>query len=223
MDPLGLDMCDNDECLIGFDGGGGYAPPPLPPLDNPGYCGPWNASCGPGGGTYGSSPDWVFSGHWSAAAWAVLLGQPLSPDPDPEHTDIKPWELRGSAVAVLRATNPCSSWFNQGTGSAGDIMSHVEITLFNPPAGPLPYADAQTTNDPRSPIEVNSRGRFYASSDNQLPLVGYDPGSYGARMDILFHELAHKVQPPSIVDDKFSTAESDKNAKTVADHCSSSW
>jgi hypothetical protein len=41
----------------------------------------------------------------------------------------------------------------------------------------------------------------------------------GARMVIMFYELAHKVQPDGFVDDSFSTTNSDKNTQTVMKNC----
>lgn len=38
-------------------------------------------------------------------------------------------------------------------------------------------------------------------------------------MVIMFHELAHKVQPDGFVDDSFSTTNSDKNTQTVMKNC----
>lgn len=49
--------------------------------------------------------------------------------------------------------------------------------------------------DSKSPIYVNTKGAFYENP--VAPDVGpYQPGSFGARMVILLHELGHKVSPP---------------------------
>jgi RHS repeat-associated protein len=129
----------------------------------------------------------------------------------------KPSDSRKNVVDLLRAKNGCSDWFNTGTGSAADTMSNVRITLFDP-KGPIPGPDAVTSEDPHAPIEVNSKGRFYANSDNQLPVGDkYKPGSTGAREVILLHELAHKMQ--LIPHDSLDVRQSEKNTQTVIDHC----
>jgi hypothetical protein len=129
----------------------------------------------------------------------------------------KPWDSRKNVVDLLRANNGCSDWFNMGTGSAADTMSNVRITLFDP-KGPVPGPDAVTSEDPHAPIEVNSKGRFYANSDNQLPVGDkYKPGSTGAREVILLHELAHKMQ--LIPHDGLNVRQSEKNTQTVIEHC----
>ena len=129
----------------------------------------------------------------------------------------KPWDFRKNVVDLLRANNGCSDWFNTGTGSAADTMSNVRITLFDP-KGPIPGPDAVTSEDPHAPIEVNSKGRFYANSDNQLPVGDkYKPGSTGAREVILLHELAHKMQ--LIPHDGLDVRQSEKNTQTVIEHC----
>ncbi len=130
----------------------------------------------------------------------------------------KPWDMRGSLVGVLRGKNDCSSWFNQGQGSAANIMSRVPI-LFGPPdPGPIPGPDAWTSPSPTSPIYVSPNGRFYPGGPNGLPVGGvFQPGSSGARSIILFHELAHKVG--LIPSDAFSTLQSDNNTQTVMGHC----
>ena len=97
-------------------------------------------------------------------------------------------------------------------------MSNVPITLGKPPKGPIPGPDAETSESPKSPIEVNPKGRFYSNSDNQLPVGDkYKPGSNGARTVILLHELAHKTG--LIPSDNFSTLQSERNTKTVIEHC----
>jgi len=131
--------------------------------------------------------------------------------------NVKPWDFRKNVVDLLRAKNGCSDWFNTGTGSAADIMSNVRITLFDP-KGPIPDADARTSEDPHAPIDVNSKGRFYANSDNQLRVGDkYKPGSTGAREVILLHELAHKMQ--LIPHDGLDVRQSEKNTRTVIEHC----
>jgi RHS repeat-associated protein len=133
--------------------------------------------------------------------------------------DFKPWEMRSSVVALLRAKNDCSDWFNKGQGSAADLMSHVPIWVGKPNPGPRAGADADTAPDPNSPITVYPDGRFYPDSKSGIPIGGvFPPGSHGARMIILLHELAHKVFP-DFPDDSLSSADSDKNTKTVMDHC----
>src|SRR5262249_39601641 len=138
---------------------------------------------------------------------------------------INPWDtdLRTSLVEVLRAKNDCSAWFNQGHGSAAEIMSHVPIWLVHPELPPkysLNPPDAQTSPDPASRIEVYRWGRFYGDSNNGNLVGGvFAPGSRAARMIILLHELAHKVTPPGFIDDRWSTADSEKNTLTTVEHC----
>jgi hypothetical protein len=132
--------------------------------------------------------------------------------------NLNPWDKRASAVAVLRAKNGCSGWFQGGQGSAADIMSHVPILNISPPGDPnIPAPDAQTAPGP-GPIEVYTNGRFWPIqySANGLPVGGvFPPGSYGAQMIILFHELAHKV---GLIPDDW-TAGSENNTQTVMKHC----
>ncbi len=62
-------------------------------------------------------------------------------------------------------------------------------------------------------------------SNNGFDVAGFQPGTPGARMIILLHELAHKVLPPGSIgidDPIFGGAKpgtSEKNTATVADHC----
>jgi hypothetical protein len=63
-------------------------------------------------------------------------------------------------------------------------------------------------------------GRFYSDAQNGLPVGDvYPAGSKGARTVIMFHELAHHLKPEGIVDDRFSSADSDKNTQTVMKNC----
>ena len=110
-------------------------------------------------------------------------------------------------------------------------MSNVPILLGQPSAGPLPGADAETPQGPAGPITVFPDGRFYPDSKNGIPVGavcnyvtgdctgGYQPGSYGARMIILLHELAHKVN--LVPSDRLSTSQSDINTQTVMQNCAS--
>jgi RHS repeat-associated protein len=143
--------------------------------------------------------------------------------------NFKPWNMRAIVVAVLRAKNDCSAWFKQGQGSAADIMSHVPILLGDPAPGPIPGPDASTSPDPTSPIYVSPNGRFYPGSLSGIPVGavcnydtgdctgGFQPGTSGAQMIILFHEVAHKVG--LIPSDRYSSLQSDKNIQTVMGHC----
>jgi RHS repeat-associated protein len=145
-----------------------------------------------------------------------------------------PWEMRGGVVAIIKGNNDCSAWFNTGKGKALDIISNVSIENGNASPGPRAYADAGTPEGPLGPITVFPDGRFYANSKSAIPVGavcnyavgasscsgGYQPGSYGARMIILLHELAHKVyliDPDGFLD----TTKSDANTQTVMKHCAS--
>jgi RHS repeat-associated protein len=166
-----------------------------------------------------------FSSHWDGGLWcgsgdniwSFTGGQKM-----PNH-DFKPWDLRERIVALLRAKNDCSDWFNKGTGSAPEIMNHVPILMYATKDSTFSPADATTDDFPSSPILVNDKGRFYSDSQNQLLVGGvYPPGSVGARMVILLHELAHKIQPPGITHDgalDSSPGASDKNTDRVIEHC----
>jgi len=133
--------------------------------------------------------------------------------------NLQPWQRRASVVAILRAKNGCSGWFNTGTGSAADIMTQVRILNIAPPGNPdIPGPDAQTSPDPISPIDVYTNGRFWPNSANGLPVGGmFPPGSPGAQTIILLHELAHKTG--LIPSDGFSPAQSDQNTQTVTGQC----
>ncbi len=145
----------------------------------------------------------------------------------PPKNSITPWNshLRDLIIAVLRGKNDCSDWFNKGTGSAPDIMSNVPIRLVHDTEKPpvLNPADASTFEDPTAFIEVDRWGRFYADGNNGLLVGGvYPAGSLGARMVILLHELAHKVNPPDFTHDGRLTDPSDaseKNTDRVMKHC----
>jgi len=87
-------------------------------------------------------------------------------------------------VTLHKGKNDCADWFRQGTGSAADIMNQVPIILYIPQPSPIPGEDAQATGDPKAPIEVSTRGRFFANSDNGLLVAVFNPGSFGARVTI---------------------------------------
>jgi RHS repeat-associated protein len=164
------------------------------------------------------------------AAIAEVLGLPGSAgfgQQAQKTNSIMPWNthLRDLIIAVLRGKNDCSNWFNQGNGSAADVMSHVSIRLVNNTENPpvLNPADASTYADPSAPIDVDRWGRFYPDSNNGLLVGGvYGAGTLGARMVILLHELAHKIMPPGFTPDGRLTDPadaSDKNTARVMEHC----
>lgn len=127
--------------------------------------------------------------------------------------------MRGNALDFIDNNNECSGWLNSGGGNAHDLMSNVPINVVNVPSVTVPF-DAQTSSNPKAPIEVNSQGRFYAGSQNQDPVGGkYQPGTYGARMTILFHELSHKLNIPGFLNDAFSPAQSERNTQLLLQHC----
>ncbi len=136
----------------------------------------------------------------------------------------KPWEMRSSVVDFLKTKNPCTDWLNSGAGSALNIMSNVPIFFFNPKSSIFNEADARTYSDDYSPIWVNTKGRFYEDSTNGLPLGGvYPAGSFRARMIIMLHELAHKVNLiPHDGELTSPPGQSDKNTATVMSHCEAS-
>ena len=130
-----------------------------------------------------------------------------------------PWEMREGALNFIDNNKQCSEWLNSGGGNAHDLMSNVPITLVNASARDLNPADGQTSTNPRAPIEVVAQGRFYANSARGDSLYGYQPGSWGARMTILLHELAHKLNIPKILQDSFSIPQSEKNTQLLLQHC----
>lgn len=73
-----------------------------------------------------------------------------------------------------------------------------------------------------APIEVDRWGRFYSDSNNGNWVGVYKPGTLGARMVILLHELAYKVMPPGFTHDGRLTdppSASEGNTVRVVDHC----
>jgi RHS repeat-associated protein len=140
--------------------------------------------------------------------------------PHSGNTSDQPWDFRIDVVALLRAKNECSNWFNKGTGSAADIMSHVPILLYTPKEPYYGMPDANTGDNPQTPIYVNSLGRFYTDRYNSNSVGGFSAGSFGARSVTLLHELAHKVNPPGIIpNDAGTPGASEKNTQMVIDHC----
>jgi len=210
VDPFGMDP--------GFcDLGGHRRSFKLAPADCTGQGGEWVDTSSPSsdGDPFGDEEINIFFDN-------SLLGG--GDGGDNTSDNIKPWELRSKVVAILRAVNDCSNWFNKGTGSAADVMSNVPITLFTPTRpSPIPHenADAITTSSPQSPISVSSIGRFYPDSANQLLVGGkFAPGSFGAQMVILFHELGHKINPPGFTNDSvYDPGASEKNTRLVIDNC----
>jgi len=146
--------------------------------------------------------------------------------------------IRDAVLKIIDGKNPCADWFKTGKGNAHTIMSKVPIELGNPTSGPLPSEDASTPAGPAGAITVRPDERFYPDrySKSGIPVGGvpdhdgnysggYEPGSYGARMIILLHELAHKVFDPSDFpnDGKIDarTDQSEINTQTVMKHCAS--
>jgi RHS repeat-associated protein len=137
----------------------------------------------------------------------------------PPDNNVQPWDLRPIVIQLLQDQNECKCWFDKGKHSAVDIMSHIPIDLYT---GPIDEG-GDTTENLGTPIEVNRRGPFYSTSPYNVggppghPV--YRSGSFGARMVILLHELAHKVMPPEFTPDALSTAASVKNTELVIQHC----
>jgi hypothetical protein len=168
------------------------------------------------GGNYDDGGSWSWIGDWLVGGGGDNNGP----------NDYKPWYARNAVLKILDANNDCSKWFNSGTGSAHDIMSNVPILLGNPSSGSLPGPDASTFAGPAGPITIAPDERFYPIqySKNGLPIGGaYQPGSYGARMTILLHELAHKVNliPNDGPLSEGPSNQSDINTQNVMTHCQS--
>jgi len=245
IDPLGLENlpgctaatqdCFGDGGGFGYGGDqntpGGSMTDPLQsgnPLADPNY---WNwyynecqtnPDCGP---TFWD-PIHYFFGEvdiYKGREGTVVYAAGNGPD------SYMPWYARNGVLAILDSKNDCAKWFNTGTGSAHDIMSNVPINLGNPSTGPLGGPVADTPQGPAGPITVYPDGGFY----NNGGLVGakcnyvtgdctggYRAGSYGARMIILLHELAHKVYLiPCDNCINSATNQSDINTQTVMKHC----
>jgi hypothetical protein len=131
---------------------------------------------------------------------------------------------------ILMGNNDCAKWLDNGKkGSAAEIMRVVPIGITNenkeqPLLNP---ADATTSKNPKDSIDVDRWGRFYPDSGNGLSVGDlYPAGSFGARAVILFHELAHKLDPKGFQDDVGppplsmpDTKKSDENTKLVVDKC----
>ncbi len=141
---------------------------------------------------------------------------------DPGNDPIKPWQMRKPVVDILRAKNDCSAWFNQGTGSAADLMSNVPILLYTPdPQWVSMNMPDAGTGSPGSPIRVNSLGRFYTDRYNPSEVGDVFPaGGTGAQIAVLLHELAHQILPPGFISDDGSTpGASKKNTLLLLQHC----
>ena len=153
---------------------------------------------------------------FNVTAWGAFLPDTAS--------NFKPWNRRSDVVKLLRGDNPCSQWFKTGTGSAADIISKVPILLANPAPGPSQGPDAWTSQgDPSDPIYVVPNGRFYSNSISGNPVGdSFEPGSYGAQMTILLHELAHKVNiipPDGVLANGAPPNQSELNTTAVLNHC----
>ena len=151
-------------------------------------------------------------------------GSPINPDPrnsTQNPSNFGPWEMRDAALSVIDNNSECSDWLNSGGGNAHQIMSTVPILLDRDPATVHNHDDASTTPDPKTPIFVNAQGHFYANSVNQEPLAGrYLPGTYGARMTILLHEIAHKLNIPGFANDgMLHQGQSEINTQLLLQHC----
>lgn len=141
----------------------------------------------------------------------------------------KPWDFRDIIIYMLThptTLNYCQCWFNNGKKSikeAIDIISHVPIVFITA----HPSIGAVTTENPVTPIEINTKGSFYATGWYSVGHTAdghpiYDPGTFEAQMVILLHELAHKVGAPGITSDgKFDDPPdaSEKNTRLVIEHC----
>jgi RHS repeat-associated protein len=123
-----------------------------------------------------------------------------SADPLGMFADKKPWDYRAIIADLLRGSSKCADWFRQGKCSPVDIISNVPI-LFE--TLKVQSIGAETGHDPTSPIWLNTNGTFYSESPFAVGHEGpmrdpvYFSGTFGARMVILMHELAHKIGLPN--------------------------
>ena len=194
--------------------------------------GGYYAVSAPNGGAFvGETPASVIS----AAAAGQEGGQqrdniqtasgPVNPDPQnfsQTSENYMPWEMRGAALELIDSNSECSAWLNSGGGNAHELMSTVEILLYKPTMGATNYGGF-TSSRPNSPISVSSSGPFYARSGQTLVGAPYKAGTYGARITILLHELAHQLNIPGFVDDgslsDLSGVKSANNTKLLLQHC----
>jgi RHS repeat-associated protein len=139
--------------------------------------------------------------------------------------DKQPWDYRAIIHDLLRGSSKCADWFRKGKCSAVDIIDNVPIKLYtlniniNQPG--------QTPSDASSPIEINTNGAFYSESPFAVGHEGpmrdpvYYSGTFGARMVILMHELAHKIGLPyeEFPLDQFDQNQSEKNTLKIIQLC----
>jgi hypothetical protein len=104
-----------------------------------------------------------------------------------------PWSARDDGIAIVSHKNNCSAWLNQGTGgNAAQIITNVPTLNYIDD----PVIGGKTLGTPTPPISINIKGPFYGSNHDAPPVGGYQAGTFGARMFIFVHELAHKVLAP---------------------------
>jgi RHS repeat-associated protein len=142
----------------------------------------------------------------------------------------KPWDFRDIIIEMLKdKKNDCSCWLNTGKRSTQeiiDIVSRVPIFFF---AGAEDYG-GDTNEYPASALWINVDGPFYSQSwygvgHNPDNSVVYEPGTFGAQMTILIHELAHKVMPNGFTPDNWGTPSnaSQENTDQVIKHCAAEF
>jgi hypothetical protein len=144
-------------------------------------------------------------------------------DQDPQHyretpQNYKPWQMRGPALEYLNSDKDCLHWLNSGGGNAYQLLSKVPLLLQSTRPG---SSIGGSTGEPGSPINVSSGGAFYASGGGSIG--GFAAGTYGARMTIILHELAHQLFIPGFVDDGgLDTAAAERsinNTSLLRQHC----
>lgn len=146
----------------------------------------------------------------------------LLPSGDNDKLQPKPWDFRDIIIAMLKdpGNNDCKCWFKTGKRSINEligIVSNVPIVFIEEPLG---SGGGDTTDDPRSPIRINTNGSFYPWG---LFAVGHTPdgqpiygaGTFEAQMVIPLHEFAHKTMPQGFKDDDFYH---DPNGKLSAEN-----
>jgi uncharacterized protein RhaS with RHS repeats len=139
--------------------------------------------------------------------------------------DKQPWDYRVIIHDLLIGSSKCADWFRKGKCSAVDVIDNAPIKFYT--LNENINQPGQTPDDPFSAIQINTNGAFYSESPFAVGHEGpkrdpvYYSGTFGARMVILMHELAHKIGLPNgeFPDDGIDVAQSEKNTLKIIQLC----